>query len=210
MQLTNEWYYFISAIDKKVCKKIIALGADEFKEATVNVGKGITEEERIKGKPFIGGTDSAVRSSDVKWITEQWVYDLIWPYMQTANDLAGWKFDIKSAESGQVTRYKPRGFYSWHRDGKSDHLSKYDMPKNKFKHDYVRKLSMTVLLNEDYQGGDFQFACSNKGKVNIETPTFNKAGSIIVFPSFMEHRVAPVTKGTRYSLVTWFLGPPFV
>jgi len=43
----------------------------------------------------------------------------------------------------------------------------------------------------------------------ISVPEFNKTGSIVVFPSDMEHRVAPVTKGIRYSLVVWFVGPPF-
>ena len=68
---------------------------------------------------------------------------------------------------------------------------------------------MTVLLNDDYEGGEFQFATYNQEKCTIDTAKFNKTGSIIVFPSDMEHRVAPVTKGIRYSLVIWFLGPPF-
>ena len=73
----------------------------------------------------------------------------------------------------------------------------------------VRKLSMTILLNDDYEGGDFQFATYAKEQCEVVTPEYNKQGTVIVFPSDMEHRVLPVTKGTRYSLVTWFLGPPF-
>jgi len=68
---------------------------------------------------------------------------------------------------------------------------------------------MTVLLHDNYEGGEFQFATLNQEKCIITSPEFNKTGMIIVFPSDMEHRVAPVTKGTRYSLVVWFLGPPF-
>mgnify|MGYP003307903561 FL=1 len=68
---------------------------------------------------------------------------------------------------------------------------------------------MTILLNDDYEGGDFQFATYAKEQCEIITPEYNKQGTVIVFPSDMEHRVLPVTKGTRYSLVTWFLGPPF-
>ena len=68
---------------------------------------------------------------------------------------------------------------------------------------------MSILLNNNYEGGEFQFAIYNKEKCEIHTPEFNKTGSVIVFPSDMEHRVTPVTKGTRYSLVIWFLGPPF-
>ena len=77
-------------------------------------------------------------------------------------------------------------------------------------HGHVRKLSMTTLLSDGHEGGEFEFACYAKEKCSIAAPKFNKVGSIIVFPSIMEHRVAPVTKGVRYSLVTWFLGPPFV
>ena len=66
--------------------------------------------------------------------------------------------------------------------------------------------------------GDFVFGTKNsiitispngKLKNTVETPDFKNAGSVIVFPSFMEHQVTPVTKGTRYSLVAWFVGPPF-
>jgi len=34
-------------------------------------------------------------------------------------------------------------------------------------------------------------------------------GSLVIFPSFVQHRVKPVTKGTRYSLVIWSLGQPY-
>jgi len=209
MQLTNEWYYFTAALDSRTCDKIIALGGDDFKEGAVDVSKGITSEERVTGKKQVMAKDPKIRKSDIKWVQEQWLYDLIWPYMVTANDKAGWKFDIRAAESVQLTRYRKEGFYGWHRDGKSDHLSVYKQPGNKFLDGHVRKLSMTVLLNDDFEGGGFEFAGYNKGKFKIQHPTFEQPGSIIVFPSFLEHRVAPVTKGERYSLVVWFLGPPF-
>ena len=129
--------------------------------------------------------------------------------MEEANELAGWKYDIRSAENMQITRYKKGGFYKFHKDGIGDHLSAHDVPDNLFVHGRVRKLSMTVLLNDNYEGGEFQFATYSKEKCKIETPEFNKIGSIVVFSSDMEHKIAPVTKGIRYSLVVWFLGPPF-
>ena len=130
--------------------------------------------------------------------------------MQEANQESGWRYDIKFAESMQITRYRKGGFYSFHQDGRGDHLSAYNNPQNAFMHGHVRKLSMTTLLSDNCEGGEFQFASYNKEECKISTPEFNKVGSVIVFPSGMEHRVAPVTKGIRYSLVTWFLGPPFV
>ena len=127
-----------------------------------------------------------------------------------ANEKAGWNYHIKAAESMQITRYKKGGFYYFHTDGNGDHLSTYNNPQNAFLHGHVRKLSMTTLLSDSYEGGEFQFASYAKEKCKISTPEFSKIGSIVVFPSAMEHRVAPVTKGIRHSLVTWFVGPPFV
>ena len=206
---TNEWFYFTEGLNKKTCNKIRNSAKGKWEESGVNTKKDITEEERITGSKPIPGIDKKSRISDVVWTQDQWIYDTIGPYMLQANERAGWKYDITGAESMQITRYKKGGFYCFHKDGPGDHLSAYDMPDNEFMHGYVRKLSMTVLLNDNYEGGEFQFATYNKEKCEIDTPEFNKTGMIIMFPSDMEHRVAPVTKGIRYSLVVWFLGPPF-
>ena len=209
MQLTNEWYFWTSALDKKTCNKIKALGKNDFKAAQVDTHKGTTDEERKTGRKKEPGEDKKARISDISWTNEQWVIDLVWPYMMGANERAGWNFDITAVESMQITKYKPGSFYTWHRDGPSDCLSVYKMPGNKFIDGNVRKLSMTILLNGNYKGGEFQFVNYNKLENKVETPDFKNAGSVIVFPSFMEHQVVPVTKGTRYSLVAWFVGPPF-
>ena len=210
MYSTNEWFYFTEGLDKKTCNKIRNSAKGKWEESGVNVKKGeLTVEERITGSKPIPGIDKKIRISDVVWTNDQWIYDTIWPYMEEANERAGWKYDIRAAENMQIIRYKKGGFYNLHKDGKGDHLSVYDEPDNEFKHGYVRKLSMTVLLNDNYEGGEFQFATYSKEKCKIETPEFNKIGSIVVFSSDMEHKIAPVTKGIRYSLVVWFLGPPF-
>ena len=209
MHCVNEWFYFSEGLDKKTCNKIRNSAKGKWQQSVVDTKKGITDEERITGAKPIPGIDKKYRISDIVWTTEQWIYDTIWPYMVEANERAGWKYDIRTAEGMQITRYKKGGFYDFHKDGRGDHLSTYDEPDNEFLHGYVRKLSMTVLLNDNYEGGEFQFAEYNQEKCEIITPEFNKTGMIIVFPSDMEHRVAPVTKGIRYSLVVWFLGPPF-
>ena len=209
MHNTNEWFYFIGALDKKTCNKIRNSAKGKCDKSKIDTKEGITDEDRITGAKQILGIDKKVRISDVVWTNDQWIYDTIWPFMEGANERAGWKYDIKFAESMQITRYKKGGFYYFHKDGKGDHLSAYNDPNNEVMHGHVRKLSMTVLLNDNYEGGEFQFATLNKEECEIITPEFNKTGTVIVFPSDMEHRVAPVTKGIRYSLVTWFLGPPF-
>ena len=209
MYNTNDWFYFTSALDKKTCNKIRNSAKGKWEESGVNTKKDTTDEERISGAKPIYDIDKKIRISDVVWTNDQWIYDTIWPYMQEANERAGWKYDIRGAEDMQITRYKKGGFYNFHKDGRGDHLSAYDLPDREFMHGNVRKLSMTVLLNDNYEGGEFQFATYNKEECEIHTPEFNKTGSIVMFPSSMEHRVAPVTKGIRYSLVAWFLGPPF-
>jgi len=209
----------MGALNKTNCDEIINLAKGKWEESGVNANKEApTDEERITGinpnfgidkKERIFGIDKKERISDISWTTDQWIYDIIRPYMEEANEHAGWKYDIKGAEGMQISRYKKGGFQAFHRDGAGDHLSAYDIPNNKVMHGHVRKLSMTVLLNDDYEGGEFQFATYSKEECIIYTPEFNKIGSIIMFPSYIEHGVTPVTKGIRYSLVTWFVGPPF-
>ena len=208
--LTNEWYIFHEALDKKTCNKIKRLAKDNWEDSAVDTSTEVTDEERKTGKKGDYKPDPKTRISDISWITDQWVYDTIWPFMQEANEKAGWGYHIKAAESMQITRYRKGGFYNFHIDGVGDHLAAYNNPTNAFMHGHVRKLSMTTLLSDSYEGGEFQFATYSKEECAISTPEFNTVGSIVVFPSSMEHRVGSVTKGVRYSLVTWFLGPPFV
>ena len=125
--------------------------------------------------------------------------DAIWPFMEVANELSGQMFDIERVEDIQVTKYKQGCFYEFHTDSYSSHHFKDS-------HGKVRKLSMTVQLNDDYEGGEFQVARCCRGKLQIETMEKAK-GTVIVFPSSLEHRVKKVTSGERYSLVAWFKGP---
>ena len=208
MLSVNEWFIFDDALDDKTCNKLKRHASKKWEVSSVDTKKDTTDEERKSGRKTEMAVDKKTRISDVAWTNDQWVYDLIWPYMMRANEEAGWQYEISSAESAQITRYKKGGFYNFHRDGFGCHLVKYNSPDNAFTHEKVRKLSMTILLNDSFEGGHFEFASYGKEKCDI-TPLEMKKGQIVVFPSHMEHRVAPVTKGTRYSLVCWFLGPPF-
>ena len=210
MGFINEWYAFgEGAVDKKTCNKIKNWASKRWETSVVDISKGATDEERKTGKKGEFKPDSKIRISDIVWCNEQWLYDIICPFMQHANNEAGWKYHIKAAESMQITRYKKGGFYNFHQDGNGDHLSAFDNPTNAFLHGHVRKLSMSVILNDNFEGGAFEFASYAKEKCVI-TPIETSSGSVIVFPSSVEHRVSPVTRGTRCSLVAWFVGPPFV
>ena len=209
LYFTNEWYIFQGALDKKTCNKIKKLGQGNWEPSSVDTSKKTTDEERRIGRKGDYKPDKKTRISEVFWTTEQWIYDLTFPFMHEANLKSGWRLDIKAGESMQLTRYRKGGFYSFHKDGQSDSISAYDMPSNSFMHGNVRKISMSIILNDNFEGGAFEFASYSKEKCSI-TPIEAGAGDIIFFPSGMEHRVAPVTKGVRYSLVNWFLGPPIV
>lgn len=81
--------------------------------------------------------------------------------------------------------------YVWHTDSISG--------------DSVRKLSFSIQLSDpaDYEGGDLEFMPS------LTDPKIKQRGTMTIFPSFMTHRVSPVTRGTRYVIVGWIYGPEF-
>ena len=82
----------------------------------------------------------------------------------------------------------------------------------------IRKLSVTCQLTDgsEYEGGELEFDfrdydpnIRDESKHLIKAKEVLPKGSIVVFPSHVWHRVKPVKKGTRYSLVLWNLGYPF-
>ena len=78
----------------------------------------------------------------------------------------------------------------------------------------VRKLSVTISLSDPltYKGGNLRFDLGphSDGERYHLCTEIRPRGSIIVFPSHVYHQVTPVTRGTRYSLVAWNIGKPFV
>jgi PKHD-type hydroxylase len=106
------------------------------------------------------------------------------------------KFNLTEiVENIQYTEYDEsyQGHYGWHLDCGDNN---------------TRKLSLVIQLSDpsEYEGGELQV---QNGESPCRTCTKEK-GAMIMFPSFLEHRVTPVTKGTRRSLVLWISGPPFV
>lgn len=176
-------------VDDGTCQKIIDVVQD-WEKAKV---EGNTRNDLVE--------KNKTRKSKVFWTNEQWVVDKIWRYMDAYNEITGLNYDVTRWESIQITKYEPRDYYDFHIDGRGSH-------KNIDDDGMVRKISMTIQLNDDYEGGDFQIAYCERGELKTEIIERSK-GTIILFPSILDHRVTAVTAGTRYSLVAWFTGPPF-
>ena len=150
-----------------------------------------------------------IRKSNIIWMNDNWIYKEIHPFIANANKEAGWNYETNWSESCQFTKYNKGDFYDWHSDSwrlpyKSDGIE----------NGKVRKLSVTVCLSDPnvFKGGDLQFDYRDqhpKRPKQIHTVNDMKKGSIIVFASWVWHRVTPVTKGIRYSLVIWTCGWPF-
>ena len=212
MNLSNYYWYFKSALSPKFCDEVIKYGLQHQEDLAITGGLGsnrdlkknpLKEEEVVDLKKK--------RNSNIVWLNDKWIYKEIHPYVHEANKLAGWNFDWNFSESCQFTKYKLNQHYDWHCDSWE---APYANADNKDTFGKIRKLSVTCSLSapEDYEGGELEFDFRN---MDPDKPTIRKCaeikprGSIVVFPSHVWHRVKPVTKGTRYSLVIWNLGYPF-
>lgn len=170
--------------------------SDEECQKIIDLHKTIPKKEAEVGVGEQGIVDKKKRISDVYWIS--WIPDFNWIFerlsMQITSGNNKWfQFHLSAMnEALQLTHYEGAktsgGFYNYH----SDHAFNQG-----FCH---RKLSGSLLLNDDFEGGDFEFF--NTGKLQ----DFTK-GTLMLFPSFLVHRVLPVTKGHRWSLVFWVSGP---
>ena len=170
------------------CQMIINAGRSEPRN-DASVGN----EQGIKG----GIVDTKTRTSHISWIpfkkmTEMYK-QLEKGMLQTNGNHFGFD-NMQITEMAQYTEYTKGGFYDWHTD--NDVNCANEPP--------VRKISMTCLLSpeHEFEGGDLQLMKEDKiAKL--------KQGHAIFFASFIRHRVAPVTRGNRKSLVMWFGGTPF-
>jgi len=161
----------------------------------------IKDAEGKSSKP-----DKQVRDTDTAFSNDQYLYDLLCPFVSHANESAGWKYDLDWFESVQVARYKKNQHYAWHRDGSGDHFGAYKDGNYDGK---IRKVSLVACLSNGYVGGDLELALQNQEEENEILYPEIKVGDVIVFPSYVFHRSTPITKGTKYSAAMWCLGPPF-
>jgi PKHD-type hydroxylase len=220
MNLKNYYYYFQSALTPRMCDDIVAYGKQH--QAEMAITGGVSKKVETGGKL----TNKEIkniqkkRDSDIVWMNDKWIYDAVHPYIHEANKLAGWNFEWDWSESCQFTKYGVGQYYGWHCDSWEEPYQRKQNEDGTYPIDHgkIRKLSVTISLTEpdEYVGGNLEFDFRNqidwerdkKSKIK-ECTEIRPRGSIIVFPSFVWHRVAPVTKGVRNSLVVWNLGYPF-
>lgn len=177
----HSWAYWEKAFTKEQCERIIEIGNSKtHKQATTN-----------------GGNPNKIRKSEISWLYPsddmEWVYRHMTDIITDLNEKY-FKFDIFGATEGfQFTKYQaPSGKYGKHIDSGPNTV--------------VRKLSFTLQLSnpDDYEGGDLCLYLNDKPEVMKK-----EQGFVALFPSYVLHEVKPVTKGTRYSLVSWITGKPF-
>lgn len=179
-----------------------AFSTDEMDRVDRGVRGLELEEARVGPEPEAGVMHDR-RYSRIAWLAHEpenaesaWLYGKCMALVHRANVHFGldiWGF----AEPLQYAEYPPGGRYCWHMDcGISD----TEAPRP------PRKVSFTLQLShaEEYRGGELEFLIEHR---------FPKAtrdrGTMIVFPSYMAHRVEPVTDGTRRSLVGWVCGQEY-
>jgi PKHD-type hydroxylase len=211
MNISNYYWYFKSAVPPKICDDIIKYGLAHSESLARTGGYGDRELTKDEIKDM-----KRKRNSDLVWLNDPWIYKELHPYIHQANKAAGWNFEWDRSEACQFTKYKLNQYYDWHQDSWDKPYDRKD-PNNP-EHGKIRKLSMTCQLTDgsEYQGGELEFDFRNyephmrdESKHRVQCKEILPKGSIIVFPSFVWHRVKPVTKGIRYSLVMWNLGYPF-
>lgn len=182
----------------------------------IRVAKGILSDKEIEKvheiatwfKPKAGTVglegeklDEEIRDSKVTFIKPdprtEWLFRKMVDFCKFQNS-SYYRYNVGFIELIQYTEYTEDGFYEYHIDS--------------FDHDYnifveQRKLSVTIQLTDpsEYEGGDLEFY---NPRTPVKAP--REKGTAVTFPSYMYHRVTPVTKGKRHSLVMWLTGPDFV
>ena len=172
----------------KQCQMIIEAGRSEPKQEAY-----VGNKQGTKG----GILDTKTRTSHISWIPFKKMTDMYKDIERIMKQTNGNHFGFDGmtiTEMAQYTEYPKGGFYDWHIDNDVNCL--HEPP--------VRKISMTCLLSpeNEFEGGDLELMAEDKiAKI--------KQGHAVFFASFIRHRVKPVIKGNRKSLVMWFGGTPF-
>jgi len=159
---------------------------------------------KIIGSGTEGERSDDLRKSKISMIhvnnENRWMFDILAQVADHMNNTF-YQFDLVGFDHFQYTVYEDSGDkYDYHVDMTfgDEHINATPLP---------RKLSLSICLNDpsDYEGGQFEFLLGGKDE-KIATQA---KGRVLAFPSYILHRVTPITKGTRKSIVIWVLGNKF-
>ena len=163
------------------------------------------ERAKIIGDDGNADGSADLRTNDISYLTRtdetQFIYDRLFQRITRVNNLH-FQSGIFALGDVNVCRYDStkQQHYGWH----------VDQMMVKDNGAFQRKLTTTTLLNDrsEFEGGLLQVNLASKNCDWDHGP--QHIGDTSVFPSFAVHRVTPVTKGVRYSMVAWFLGPKWI
>lgn len=171
----------LNAFSKNECDEILRVSQELAPEKQAYTGDGGAK------------VSQSFRNSRVRTILPHgdtnWIFDKLEHVI--AGLLPHFRIDVAGFfEGAQVYYYPTGGFLDWHMDIGKGVMS-------------TRKLSITLQLSEEheYDGGDLEFMTSEKAP--------RARGAVVIFPTYMMHRVSKVTRGGRFSLVSWVHGPPY-
>ena len=143
--------------------------------------------------------DENRRSSKISWIPKDKFPKELPQCIDSANKL--YNFSLHEFEPVQYTVYHEGDHYDWH----------VDNHKEPYHNGMIRKLSFTLCLNDEFEGGDFNICETHPISEKTKVKSFTlKKGQMIIFPSHTWHKVNKITKGIRKSLVGWVVGRPFI
>lgn len=137
----------------------------------------------------------AHRSTTVRFAPDKhWFGQRMFAFAQEANRQTEWNYELVGHEAWQHATYGVDQHYEWHVD---------NFPLTRGNID--RKVTVVCLLNDpsEFDGGEFQMRLYQEYVAPLGK------GSVIAFPSILEHRVTPVTRGVRMSATMWLNGPRF-
>tara|TARA_B100000902_G_scaffold190513_1_gene182117 strand:- start:61 stop:624 length:564 start_codon:yes stop_codon:yes gene_type:complete len=173
--------------------------SDTIIDSIIKLGE---QKQISNAEVFDGNKSEKTRKTKVSWINEKELSTSpLTDIITKANKKAGWNFQLHGFEPFQYSIYEKDDHYDWHIDS---HVKPYD-------DGLIRKLSFTLCLSDDYKGGNFELCKPNpKPEKHLYKKFDLKKGSMIIFPSFVWHKVNPVLEGVRKTLVGWVVGKPFV
>ena len=188
------FYMFPRTVKPEVCNKLVKdFIANDLKLA--KVGTARDDPEIRKTSVYFVPTKIKSKANDIAWY-----------FLKQANK-EYFHYDLELFESVQFAEYKDGAFYDWHQD----------VAQPDGKNNVRRKLSLTFVLSDPdtFEGGELQFynggrpMYTSKKDLELTENDMKAQGSLIIFDSRDWHRVTPVTKGVRYSVVCWSSGQAF-